>query len=104
MVGSGMGVVAIGSSFEIAVAGLFVAGIGFLFAITSLMAGIYARVPDEFRARVLALWAVAFMGSRPISGLIGGTIADALSVRTAVGFSALVATATAVVIGIRWRS
>jgi hypothetical protein len=76
---------------------------GFLFAITSLMAGIYARVPDEFRGRVLALWTVAFLGSRPIAGLVDGAIADLASPRLAVLLAATIALSAAGMVRLGWK-
>lgn len=87
-----------------AVGGLAVAGSGFVFAITALMAGIYGRTPDELRGRVLALWGVAFLGSRPVAGIVDGAIADLVSPRVAVAFSASVAVAAALVVRTVWRS
>jgi hypothetical protein len=40
-------------------------------------------VPDPLRGRVLALWGVAFLGTRPISATIDGAIADLVSPRAA---------------------
>ena len=100
--GAGMLVLAVAPIVPVAVFGLVVAGMGFLFAITSLMAGIYGRAPDRFRGRVLALWAVAFMGSRPIAGLLDGAIADLVSPRVATAVAAAFAMAAAALVRRRW--
>lgn len=60
--------------------GFFVAGAGFIFATVSANARIQTRVPDELRGRVMALWGVAFLGSRPFAAALNGYIADHASV------------------------
>jgi len=66
-----------------AVATLALAGGGFIVAITSITAQLQDRVPDPLRGRVLALWGVAFLGTRPFSASIDGAIADLVSPREA---------------------
>lgn len=90
-VGVGMLGLSIAPDRYVAFGALLVAGAGFLFAITALTARIYQRVPDAMRGRVLSLWGIAFLGSRPVAGLIDGAIADWLSVRIAVAVGAAVA-------------
>lgn len=100
--GVGMMVVATSPLTWIAVTALVVSGFGFLMAITILTADIYGRVPDEMRGRILAMWGVAFLGSRPLAGLVDGAIADLLSTRLAVAFAASVALAMVWLLGARW--
>jgi Transmembrane secretion effector len=66
-----------------AVATLAVAGAGFIVAITSVTTQLQERVPDQVRGRVMALWGVAFLGTRPFSAAIDGAIADLASPRAA---------------------
>jgi MFS family permease len=66
-----------------AVATLAVAGAGFIVAITSVTTQLQDRVPDQVRGRVMALWGVAFLGTRPFSAPIDGGIADLTSPRAA---------------------
>jgi hypothetical protein len=40
-------------------------------------------VPEELRARVMALWSVALLGVRPLAALVDGALADLTSVSTA---------------------
>jgi MFS family permease len=101
--GVGMAIVGAANSRALALFGLAVAGAGFLFAITALMAGIYARVPEDMRARVLALWTVAFLGSRPLAALFDGAMADLFSPRVALGISAIFALLSAGALQVRWK-
>jgi predicted MFS family arabinose efflux permease len=66
-----------------AVGTLAIAGAGFIVAITSVTTQLQERVPDQVRGRVMALWGVAFLGTRPFSATIDGAIADLVSPRAA---------------------
>jgi MFS family permease len=82
-----------------AVATLALAGAGFIVAITSVTAQLQERVPDLLRGRVLALWGVAFLGTRPFSAAIDGAIADLTSPRGAALAMAAAALAAALLQG-----
>jgi MFS family permease len=82
-----------------AVATLALAGAGFIVAITSVTTQLQERVPDRLRGRVLALWGVAFLGTRPVSASIDGAIADLASPRAAALAMAAAALAAALVQG-----
>lgn len=64
---------------QVAIAGLGVAGAGMTASLTSLSTQLQQRLPDEFRGRVMALWSVAFLGSRPIAAALNGAVADLTS-------------------------
>jgi MFS family permease len=64
-------------------AGFFVSGAGFMMATVALNTRIQRRVPDELRGRVMALWGLAFLGSRPFAALVNGSLADFASVEAA---------------------
>jgi MFS family permease len=70
-------------------AALLVAGIGFLLGVTTTNSNLQGRLDEEMRGRVMALWSMAFLGSRPIAGLIDGGIADLTSPRIGVLTAAL---------------
>ena len=67
-----------------ATAAFVLAGMGYLMAMTALTTRIQRRVPEDFRGRVLALWSMAFLGTRPIAALVDGALADLFGVRLAV--------------------
>jgi MFS family permease len=82
-----------------AVGTLAIAGAGFIVAITSVTTQLQDRVPDQMRGRVMALWGVAFLGTRPFSAAIDGGIADLSSPRVAAMAMAATACAAALLQG-----
>jgi MFS family permease len=88
-----MGLATIGLGFAVnmwmAMAMLCVAGFGFLAAQTNATVQLQARVSEQERGRVMALWGVAWLGTRPIASLIDGAVADLAGVRAAAMVMAL---------------
>ncbi len=68
----------------IVVFSLFVAGTGFLLGVTTTNSNLQRRLDEDMRGRVMALWSMAFLGSRPLAGLIDGVVADLTSPRLGV--------------------
>ncbi len=66
-----------------ALVGFAVAGLGFGWAMTGLSTVVQERAPDDLRGRIMALWLVGFLGSRPFAAAILGGAADAVSVQAA---------------------
>ena len=62
---------------------LGIGGAGMTMALTGFSTQIQQRLPDDLRGRVMALWSVAFLGSRPIAAAINGAVSDATSPRVA---------------------
>jgi len=71
-------------SFWPALAVLVVAGAGYLAVSTTWTTALQEEVDDRMRGRIMALWTIAFLGSRPIAAVIDGTIADLAGPRVAV--------------------
>jgi MFS family permease len=88
----------------VAAAGLLVAGAGFMMATVALNTRIQRRVPDELRGRVMALWSVAFLGSRPIAALLNGSVADLVSIRAAFLTAALITLVASLLARVRYGS
>ena len=65
----------------VVLAGMFVAGVGFLLGVTATNSNLQRRLDEDMRGRVMALWSMAFLGSRPIAGIIDGGVADLVSPR-----------------------
>jgi len=72
-----------------------VAGIGMSIALNGFTTLLQSYVPNELRGRVMALWSIAFVGSRPITALTTGPLADATSVRWAIAVVVLAVAAGA---------
>jgi MFS family permease len=95
IVATGLAAVALVDSATGAAAGFLVAGGGFMLATVALNTRIQRRVPDELRGRVMALWGVAFLGSRPVAAPVNGAIADLTSVDLALLVAASIVLAAA---------
>jgi MFS family permease len=58
-------------------------GFGFIVAQTGLSTIMQLRIPPLLRGRIMALWLIGFVGSRPLGAVAAGAVADAWSVYTA---------------------
>lgn len=102
VVGVGLVVAAAVPSVPGAAAGFLINGAGFMMATVALTTRIQRRVPDELRGRVMALWGVAFLGSRPIAAPINGAVADLVSVQTAMLAAAAIVVAASLLARVRY--
>lgn len=73
----GLGPLALATSATSAAATMIVAGTGMTLSLTAFTTGIQQRVPDVLRGRVMALWSIAFLGSRPLAAALSGLLSDA---------------------------
>lgn len=73
----GLGPLALATSATSAAATMIVAGTGMTLSLTAFTTGIQQRVPDDLRGRVMALWSIAFLGSRPLAAALSGLLSDA---------------------------
>ncbi|MGV0834038.1 MFS transporter [Mycolicibacterium thermoresistibile] len=99
LLAAGSLVLALSTVTAVALAGFVLAGLGFGWAMTGLSTVVQERAPDELRGRIMALWLVGFLGSRPIAAAVLGGTADGVSVTAAF----LVAAVTVVVIAVLCR-
>jgi len=83
LLGGGMVMFAVTPWLPLAFFFLGVAGFGYLASNTAATTRLQLGVAESQRGRIMALWAVAFLGLRPIASLVDGGIASALGVRTA---------------------
>jgi MFS family permease len=81
--GGGMILVGLAPVMEIALLGMAISGAGFIAGITRSTARLQIEVPDAQRGRVMALWSVAFIGTRPIAALVSGVVAEFAGARVA---------------------
>ncbi|MFW0153449.1 MFS transporter [Mycobacterium sp. smrl_JER01] len=86
--GAGSTVLAFAVTPGLAFTGFAVSGLGFGCAMTGLSTVVQERAPEELRGRIMALWLVGFLGSRPIAAAVLGGTADVLSVYTAFAVAA----------------
>ena len=85
---AGCGVLTFGTVPAVAIAGFTLAGLGFGWAMTGLATVVQERAPEELRGRIMALWLVGFVGSRPIAAALLGGTADLVSVQAAFAVAA----------------
>lgn len=57
------------------------AGFGFAWAMTGISTLVQERAPDALRGRIMALWMMGFIGSRPVAAAMIGSASDLWSVR-----------------------
>ena len=92
---AGCVVLAFGTVPAVALAGFALAGLGFGAAMTGLATVVQERAPEELRGRIMALWLVGFVGSRPIAAALLGGTADLVSVQAAFAVAALLSVSVA---------
>lgn len=80
---AGLILVAFGADQLVVLGSFMIVGLGFMLAMTSATTLIQQRVPGHLRGRIMALWMVGFVGSRPLAAAMQGFLADALSLRVA---------------------
>lgn len=78
-----------------AVIGFSVTGLGFGWATTGLATVVQERAPEELRGRIMALWLVGFVGSRPLAAALLGGTADMVGVSAAFVVAAALCAGTA---------
>jgi MFS family permease len=91
LLAGGSGILAVSRYPWMAVVGFAVAGLGFGCAMTGLSTVVQERAPDDLRGRIMALWMVGFVGSRPLAATVLGGSSDLLTVRAAFVISTVVA-------------
>lgn len=68
----------------VVIVALFIAGQGFVLGVAATNANLQQRLDESMRGRVMALWSMAFLGSRPLAAIVDGGIADLVSPRAGV--------------------
>jgi MFS family permease len=67
----------------VAAGALVVAGAGMTSALTAMTTVLHERSPEDVRGRIMALWSIAFIGTRPVAAAVNGAVADTFSVTVA---------------------
>jgi MFS family permease len=83
VMGAGLATFGLMPSLWLGAACLAISGFGYLAGQTRATALLQLAVDDGQRGRVMALWSVAFLGSRPLASLIDGGLAKLVGVRAA---------------------
>jgi MFS family permease len=83
LLGGGILAFAFAPSFAAALPVLYVAGLGYLSSNTHATTSLQLEIDDAQRGRIMALWSIAFLGSRPVASLVDGGLAAAVGVRQA---------------------
>ncbi|MCF6389894.1 MFS transporter [Mycobacterium sp. MBM] len=91
LTGLGLGCAVLAGSVTpaLALAGFALAGLGFGWALTGLSTVVQERAPQDLRGRIMALWLVGFLGSRPIAAALLGGTADLTNVQVAFAVAAV---------------
>jgi MFS family permease len=71
-------------SFWPAVAALAVGGAGYLASSTAWTTALQEEVAEAMRGRIMGLWTLAFLGTRPLAAIVDGAVADLASPRIGV--------------------
>jgi MFS family permease len=80
---SGLVLFALSNVLALTVVGSFLAGFGYLTSQTRSSTLLIRSTADHERGRVMALWSVAFIGTRPVASLVDGLVGDAVNLRVA---------------------
>jgi MFS family permease len=78
---------------------LVATGAGFLASNAGATTRLQLRIEESHRGRIMALWAITFVGLRPVASLLCGTVASLAGVRMATLVMALPALAAAIAVG-----
>ena len=83
LLGGGVALFALSSALPLTLIGSFVAGFGYLSAQTRTSTLLVRSIADAERGRIMALWSIAFIGTRPLASLLDGLLADYVDLRLA---------------------
>jgi len=84
LMAAGLAVVGSFLTIETSIAGFFCCGFGFTLVLTGMSALVQERAPGHLRGRIMAVWVMAVLGSRPLAAAVEGFVADTWSVRIAI--------------------
>lgn len=104
LLAGGCGLLAVSTVTALALAGFAIAGLGFGSAMTGLSTVVQERAPDALRGRIMALWLVGFLGSRPFAAALLGGAADLFNVRVAFVIAAALTLVVTLAVQKSWHS
>ena len=83
-IGIGFAVAGLVQNPWVALGAIAVAGSFYLSTSSDITTSLQEELDDDVRGRVMALWAIGFLGARPFAALLDGAVADALSPQLAI--------------------
>ena len=89
--------ISLSRNFYVALAFLFVAGVGMLLFFSTSNTVLQTIVPDEMRGRVMGVWSLVFGAMIPLGSLEAGAVAHWLGTSFALAFGAIICAASALV-------
>lgn len=98
MLGLGMAAFGLAPNLGLAYIALAIAGFGYLLTNTAATTAVQLEVADSQRGRVMAIWSLAFLGTRPFGSLADGGVAQAAGLRPAAIMMAAIGLGAAVVL------
>jgi MFS family permease len=101
---AGLFAFALAPSPGVALLALVVTGAGFLAANAGATTRLQLRIDEAHRGRIMALWAITFVGLRPLASLLCGAVASVAGVRVATLAMALPALAATVAVALLGRT
>ena len=87
-------IMASSGSFGLALACMFLAGVGGIGMAATANTVIQLNVPDHLRGRVMSVYTTVFAGSTPIGGLVTGAVAASFGAAMALGLGGIASLAT----------
>ncbi len=92
---------ALSTSFWLSTGLLLIVGMSMITQAASTNTLIQSMVPDHMRGRVMAIYAMSFMGMMPIGALVEGWVAERIGAPTTVAIGGAVCVAGAIVFNVR---
>lgn len=89
VMGSAVAALGVILHYEVALVASFVAGFAYLSAQTAATTRLLLSTPSHVRGRVMALWGVAWLGTRPFASIVDGFVADHVGAQRAAMVMAL---------------
>ena len=104
IIGLALGVMGLGVApvYAVGVGAMFFMGLTYLLLATSLNTGVQARVEDEFRARVMAIYLSSLLLGVPVGALIQGRAAEIVDLRVVIVASGILLLGFAVYAMVRY--
>jgi len=105
VIGLAIGVAALGlaPAYWVGVGAMYIMGLMYLLLATSLNTGVQARVEDEFRGRVMAIYLSSLLLGVPVGALLQGKAAQLVDLRAVVVASGVLLLAFGVSTMVRYR-